>query len=218
MEGTQTAIMEQMSEFMECLKRLEESCAAKDERIRILEDKVEEGEQTLSRCVDALELLSVKVCRCNDDVIASGNGAIDESSELEYASEDGEGEEEFRTLPPDLMTLVIEGRTPQGMFPVTINLTMMTDNIVVQREANREGWVGIFSNWRRRTHPFLASCSCPRGTTRFRDDEGRSSSNDSYVEAPLENVQVRSRCFSYIVEKTNSHLRLYLYLLCWKEH
>jgi len=120
-EGTQTAMMEQMSEFMECLKRLEESCAAKDDRIWVLEGKVEEGEQTLSRCVDALELLSVKVCRCNDDVVASGSGAIEESSNLEYASEDGEGEEEeFRTPPPDLMTLVIEGRTPRGMFPFTI--------------------------------------------------------------------------------------------------
>jgi len=122
-EGTQTAMMEQMSEFMERLKRLEESCTAKDEQICILEGKIEEGEQTLGRCIDALELLSVKVCRCNDDVVASGNGAIEESLELEYASEDGEGEEEeeeFRTPPPDLMTLVIEGRTPQGMFPVTL--------------------------------------------------------------------------------------------------
>jgi len=115
-------MMEQMSEFMERLKRLEESCAAKDRQIRILEGKIKEGEQTLSRCIDALELLSVKVCRCNDDVVASGSGAIKESSELEYASEDGEGEEEeFRTPPPDLMSLVIEGRTPQGMFPVTLN-------------------------------------------------------------------------------------------------
>jgi len=65
----------------------------------------------------------VKVCRCNDDVVASGSGVIEESLELEYASEDGEGEEEeeFRTPPPDLMTLVIEGCTPQGMFPVTIH-------------------------------------------------------------------------------------------------
>ena len=81
------AMMEQMSKFMEHLKRLEESCAVKDERIRVLEGKVEEGEQTLSRCVNALELLSVKVCRCNDDVVALGSGAIKESSELEYASE-----------------------------------------------------------------------------------------------------------------------------------
>ena len=47
-EETQLAIMDQMSEFMERLRRLEESCTAKDEQIRILENKVEEGEQTLS--------------------------------------------------------------------------------------------------------------------------------------------------------------------------
>ena len=47
-EGTQTAMMDQLSEFLERLKRLEESCAAKDERIHVLERKVEEGEQTLS--------------------------------------------------------------------------------------------------------------------------------------------------------------------------
>ena len=63
----------------------------------------------------------MKVCWCNDDVVALGSGAIGVSSELEYASEDREEEEEFRTLPPDLMTLVIEGYTPQGMFLVTIN-------------------------------------------------------------------------------------------------
>ena len=61
-EGTQTAMMDQMSEFLECLKRLEESCATKDERIHVLEGKVEEGEQTLSRVVNALELLLVKAC------------------------------------------------------------------------------------------------------------------------------------------------------------
>ena len=47
-EGTQTAMMDQMSEFLECLKRLEESYATKDERIHVLEGKVKEGEQTLS--------------------------------------------------------------------------------------------------------------------------------------------------------------------------
>jgi len=76
--------------------------------------------------VDALELLSVKVCRCNNNIVVGG--AIEELLELEYASEEEE-EEEFRTPPPDLMTLVIEGRTPQGMFPITISLTMMTDNM-----------------------------------------------------------------------------------------
>ena len=33
MEGTQSAMMDQMSEFLECLKRLEESCATKDETL-----------------------------------------------------------------------------------------------------------------------------------------------------------------------------------------
>ena len=61
-EGTQSVMMDQMSKFLGCLKRLEESCAAKDERIHVLEGKVEEGEQTLSRVVNALELLLVKVC------------------------------------------------------------------------------------------------------------------------------------------------------------
>ena len=103
------AMMDQMSEFLECLKRLGESCAAKDERICILEGKVEEGEQTLSQVVDTLELLSVKACRCNDEVITSGSGG-EASSELEYTSEDEE--EEFRMLLPDLVMLVIEGHTP----------------------------------------------------------------------------------------------------------
>ena len=136
-EGTQTAMMDQMSEFLECLKRLEESCATKDKRIHILEGKVEEGEQTLSRVVDALELLSVKVCQCNNEVVASGSGTREVSSELEYASEDEE--EEFRMLPPDLMTLVIEGCTPWGMFPFTIDLMMVTDNIVAQGRPDSEG-------------------------------------------------------------------------------
>ena len=56
---------------------------------------------------------------------------------MEYASEDEE--EEFRTPPPDLMTLVIEERTPQGMFPFTINFLMVTDNIIVQGRPNSEG-------------------------------------------------------------------------------
>ena len=59
------------------------------------------------------------------------------SLELEYASEDEE--EEFRMLPPDLMTLVIEGRTPQGMFPFTISLMIVTDNIIDQGRPDSEG-------------------------------------------------------------------------------
>ena len=137
-------------------------------------------------------------CQCDDDIVASGSGAIKVLSELEYASEDEE--EEFRTPPPDLMTLVIKGCTPWGMFPSTINLMRVADNIVVQGRPNSEGWVEHFSNWKRIAHPLLASsdvvCSCPCGTMRLEDDDGdglsseESSSNDSYIEAPLENTQV----------------------------
>ena len=81
---------------------------------------------------------TVKVCRCNDDVVvASGSRTREVSSELEYASEDEE--EEFRMPPPDLMTLVIEGCTLRGMFPFTINLMMVTDNIIDRGRPNSEG-------------------------------------------------------------------------------
>jgi len=108
-------MVEQMLEFMEQLKMLEELCAAKDECIWILEDKVEEGEQMLSRYIDALEILLAKVCWCNKEVVVSGSGVREELSELEYASEDEEEEEEFRMPPPDLMTLVLEARTQGGI-------------------------------------------------------------------------------------------------------
>ena len=62
---------------------------------------------------------------------------------LEYALEDDEEEEEFRTLPPDLMMLVIEGHTPWGIFPFTISLMMVTDNIVVQGRPDSEGGLRI---------------------------------------------------------------------------
>ena len=48
-------------------------------------------------------------------------------------------EEEFRTPPPDLMTLVIKGCTPRGMFPFTIDLLMVTDNIIDQGRPDSEG-------------------------------------------------------------------------------
>ena len=82
-------------------------------------------------------LMLSNFCQCNDAVIASGGRGGEASSELEYASEDKE--EEFRTPPPDLMMLVIEGHTPQGMFPVTINLMRVTDNILVLGRPNSEG-------------------------------------------------------------------------------
>jgi len=77
-----------------------------------LEGKVEEGEQALSRVVDALELLLANLCRCNGEVIVTESRAlVEESLELEYASEEENKEEEFRTPPLDLMMLVIKGCT-----------------------------------------------------------------------------------------------------------
>ena len=142
------------------------------------------------------------------------------SLELEYASEDEE--KEFRTLPPDLMTLVIKGHTPQGMFPFTISLMMVTDNIIDQGRPYSEGLGQEFLQLRRKTHPFLDSsdvvCSCPRGTMRIEDDEGipsseGSSSDDSYVEAPMENAQVGSSD-PPVYQKIHHHLfRLFWFLL-----
>ena len=225
MEGTQSAMMDQMSEFLERLKRLEESCAAKDERIRVFEGKVKEGEQILSRVVDTLKLLLVRACRCNDDIIAASESRRREiSSELEYVSEDEE--EEFRTPPPDLMMLVIEGHTPQGMFPFTISLTMVTDNIIDQGRPDSEGLGREFLQLRRKTHPFLGSSdvvySCPQGTMRIEDDEDvpspeGSSSDDSYVEAPTENAQVGGSD-PPVYQKTHYHLfRLFQFLLQKRE-
>ena len=117
--------------------------------------------------------------------------------ELEYTSEDEE--EEFRTPPPDLMMLVIKGRTLRGMFPFTIGLMMVTDNIIVQGRPDNEGLGQEFLQLRKKSHPFLASSDivylCPQGMMRIKDDEDissleGSSSDDLYVEAPLENAQV----------------------------
>ena len=71
---------------------------------------------------------------------------------MEYVSEDEE--EEFRTLQPDLMTLVIEGHTLWGMFPFIISLMMVTDNIVDQGRPDSKGLGREFLQLRRKTHPF----------------------------------------------------------------
>ena len=85
------------------------------------------------------------------------------------------------------------------MFPFTIDLMMVTDNITVQGRPNSEGLGRNFLQLKKKSHPFLASsdivCSCPQGMMRIKDDEDSpssegSSSNDSYVEAPLENALV----------------------------
>ena len=66
---------------------------------------MEEGEKTLLKCTEALEIMSVRACHCNEEAVTSGSGVMEESLELEYALED----EEFRTPPPDLMMLILEG-------------------------------------------------------------------------------------------------------------
>ena len=142
--------------------------------------------------------------------------------ELEYASDDEE--EEFRTPPPDLMTLVIEGYTPRGMFPFTISLMMVTDNIIDQGRPDCEGLGREFLQLRRKTHLFLDSsdivCSCPRGTMRIEDDEDvpsseGSSSDDSYVEAPMENAQVGGSD-PLVYQKIHYHLFRPFWFLLWR--
>ena len=73
---------------------------------------MEEGEETLLKYAEALKMMSARACRCNEGAVASGSGVREESLELEYASED----EEFRTPPPDLMKLVLEGERYQGIL------------------------------------------------------------------------------------------------------
>ena len=74
------------------------------------------------------------------------------------------------------------------MFPFTIDLTIVTDNIVVQGRPDSEGLGRNFLQLRKKSHPFLASsdivCSYPHGMMRIEDDEDSlssegSSSNDS---------------------------------------
>ena len=57
-------------------------------------------------------MMSARACWCNKGVVVSGSGLREESSGLEYTLED----EEFRTLPPDLMMLVLEGERYQGIL------------------------------------------------------------------------------------------------------
>ena len=63
-------------------------------------------------CTKALEMMLVRACQCSDSMVVSGSGIREESLELEYTLED----EEFRTLPPNLMTLVLGGGRYQGIL------------------------------------------------------------------------------------------------------
>ena len=72
----------------------------------------------------------MKICHCNNDIVKVASGSeMREELELEYMSESSK-EEEYTIPPPDLMAMVINECTLQGIFPVTINLTMMTDNML----------------------------------------------------------------------------------------
>ena len=95
----------QVPSLMSRVTQLEGQVRLQHDYIKGLEWKVEVGEESLLKCAKALELVSSRAYRCGESVVASGSG-LREESELEYALT---GEEEFRTPPPDLMTLVIEG-------------------------------------------------------------------------------------------------------------
>ena len=112
MEGTQMGLMEQVAALVCRVDQLEAHGGEQHLCIQELEQKVEEGEETLLKCTEALEMMSVRACHCNKGVVVSGSGIREVSSELEYTLED----EEFRMPPPDLMTLVLEGERYQGVL------------------------------------------------------------------------------------------------------
>lgn len=111
-EGTQMALMEVMGGVMRRISVLEDCHASKDQRIHMLEAKVEQGETLLLKVCEALELLLSKVCQCDERPVTLGSGLreVVEDLELEYTSKD----EIFRTPALDLMTLVLERSNTQG--------------------------------------------------------------------------------------------------------
>ena len=111
-EGMQMGSMEQVAALVCRVDELEAHSGEQHLCIQELEQKVEEEEETLLKCTEALKMMLERACHCNEGVIASGSGIVEESSELEYALED----EEFRIPPLDLMTLVLEGERYQGIF------------------------------------------------------------------------------------------------------
>jgi len=119
---------EQITKLFKEARELKEICARKDECIYVLETTMEHLEVTVDSYTDTIEALQVKVCHCNKNVvrIVSERELRDELLELEYISKTGE-EEELKTPPVNYISMVIDGYTPRGMFPVTINLTMITE-------------------------------------------------------------------------------------------
>ena len=103
-EGMQMGLIEQVAALACWVDKLEAHSGGQHLPIAELEQKVEEGEETLLKCAEALEMILVRACQYNKGTVASGSGIVEESLELEYAL----GDEEFRTPPLDLMMLVLE--------------------------------------------------------------------------------------------------------------
>ena len=104
--------MEQVSALVCRVDQLETQSGEQQHHIQELEQKVEEGEETLLKCAKALKMMLARACQCNEGMVASGSGIREEYLELEYALEN----EEFRMPPPDLMMLVLEGERYQGIL------------------------------------------------------------------------------------------------------
>ena len=89
-------MMEQVAALVRRVDTLEACNGKQHPHISELEQKVKHGEETLLKCAEALEIMLSRACCCNEGTVASVSGVREESSQLEYTSED----EEFRTLPP----------------------------------------------------------------------------------------------------------------------
>ena len=146
---------------------LEDCHTSKDQRIHMLEAKVEQGETLLLKVCEALELLSLKAFQCNERPVTSGSGLREEEvSELEYASED----KVFTTPVLDLMTLVLEGN------------------------ASQDEQCSCFSAMKGETDALLACSQCDHPHDTLASSKGSSSSN-LYIEAPVENTEIgRASC------------------------
>ena len=61
-EGTQTELMEQVAALVHRVDKLEAHSSGQHLCIQELEQKVEEGEGTLLKCAEALEMILVRAC------------------------------------------------------------------------------------------------------------------------------------------------------------
>lgn len=120
-ENQQMAFMEQVAGLFKGVRELKEICTKEDEHIHALEVTVEWWEVMVDKYAEIIEILQMRV-HCNESIvrIVFERELRGESSELEFASETSK--EEFTTLLPNLMIIIIEGCIPRGMFPVTMDL------------------------------------------------------------------------------------------------